>query len=535
MDRAAAAELRSYIGFTDADAAVLRCLGPIALPQFGAIADEFYALIRTHECTFALLRDEAQAQALRASLIVWLGELLTGPHDDEYVARRGRIGRVHVRVGLEGRILVAAMGRLRWALQRIASDAFADDPQACRDAPLAIARVCDLDLAILLDSYREDFVCRIEQAHDKEAGSGGEPLDRQRRPSDPSWDATNVAVFVVDSNAGLVFANRKAADLTGYAVDELASGNAFALLFGEQAGAVRSQWLATLNGAPVEMEAGLRTRAGKTRTMRWHAASQPRSAGDGSSVVVVGIDMTREREIERRARRNERLAATGALAAGLAHEIRNPLNGASLHLSVLDRTLARSPEVALAAREATDVLRAEIKRVSALLTDFLEVARPRPLALVDGDANEIARSVCALLDPQAAAQHKELTVEPFALPATAKLDVERIEQAVANLVRNGLDAVGEGGRVVIRVRRLPSHVEIDVVDDGRGVPDPNAAIFDAFYTTKERGTGLGLTIVHRVVSDHGGDVRFDSRPGSTVFTIRIPAEPAGVVARPREA
>lgn len=234
--------------------------------------------------------------------------------------------------------------------------------------------------------------------------------------------------------------------------------------------------------------------------------------------------MTKERELERRARQNERLAAAGALAAGLAHEIRNPLNGASLHLSVLDRSLARSPDVPPLAREATDVLRAEIKRLSGLVTGFLEVARPRPLARAAVDVNDLARSVAALLALEAEAQHKTLAIEPCPLPATAELDIERVKQVMINLVRNGLDAVGEGGRVVVRVRRLPHHVEIDVEDDGRGIPDPAAPIFDAFYTTKERGTGLGLSIVHRIATDHGGDVRFDSRPGSTVFTVRIPAD-----------
>ena len=83
--------------------------------------------------------------------------------------------------------------------------------------------------------------------------------------------------------------------------------------------------------------------------------------------------------------------------------------------------------------------------------------------------------------------------------------------------------MGEGGRVTLRVRRLPRDVEIDVIDDGPGIPDAGTPIFDAFFTTKEKGTGLGLSIVHRIVSDHGGDVSFASRPGATVFTVRLPA------------
>jgi signal transduction histidine kinase len=108
----------------------------------------------------------------------------------------------------------------------------------------------------------------------------------------------------------------------------------------------------------------------------------------------------------------------------------------------------------------------------------------------------------------------------------ARVDVERTKQVLVNLLRNALDAAKKGGAVTIRVRRLPDHVEMDVTDDGAGVPDPNAPIFDAFYTTKDRGTGLGLSIVQRIVADHRGEVSFTSRPGSTVFTVRLPAEPA---------
>jgi signal transduction histidine kinase len=76
--------------------------------------------------------------------------------------------------------------------------------------------------------------------------------------------------------------------------------------------------------------------------------------------------------------------------------------------------------------------------------------------------------------------------------------------------------------VTVRVRRVPHEIEVDVADDGAGIPDPDAPIFDAFYTTKDRGTGLGLSIVQRIVSDHGGDVAFSSRPGATTFTVRLP-------------
>jgi len=154
------------------------------------------------------------------------------------------------------------------------------------------------------------------------------------------------------------------------------------------------------------------------------------------------------------------------------------------------------------------------------------VSRPRPLQLTECDLNDLARGVRTLLSPEAEARRVSLVLEPFPFQVEARVDVERIKQVLVNLVRNALDAVKEGGTVTLRARRLPEHVEIDVADDGPGIPEPAAPIFDAFYTTKDKGTGLGLSIVQRIVNDHGGDVSFASRPGLTVFTVRLPAGPA---------
>ena len=157
------------------------------------------------------------------------------------------------------------------------------------------------------------------------------------------------------------------------------------------------------------------------------------------------------------------------------------------------------------------------------------MARPKPLARADCDLNDLVRAVGTLLSPEADSRSVKLRVEPSPLVAVASVDRERIKQVLVNLVRNGLEAVKEGGKVRIAVRRLPAHVALDVVDDGPGVADPKAPIFDAFFTTKDRGTGLGLSIVQRIVSDHGGDVSFDSRPGATTFTVRLPTAAQSVL------
>jgi PAS domain S-box-containing protein len=523
------AELRSYVGFTDGDARLLGRLRPFAQPHIRGIADEFYAVIRLHEGAFAVLKDEAQARRLHASLQVWIDELLSGPHDEPYAERHARIGHVHARVGLELRYMVGAMSRIRVALQRVASDVFVDDPQTSDAVRLALARACDLELGIMIESYKEDYVLRIERARAREKDALLAQLDERRRIFSDALEAADVAVLGFDASGRLAVANRATEQLTGYSADDLAAGDPFAMLFGERSSDVRARWLGGADpvGDGHAIEVDTLTRAGKKRVLRWHVAHHESREGGTTqtTTVVVGVDLTNERELERRARMNERLAATGVLAASLAHEIRNPLNGASLHVSVLERALARSADVSPAAREATEVLRAEISRLGALVTDFLEVARPSPLTRIECDANEIASSVGVLLAPEADARKVRLDVETCPFPATARLDAARTKQVLVNLVRNGLDAAREGGRVAVRVRRFPHDVEIDVADDGQGIADPNAPIFDAFYTTKEGGTGLGLAIVRRIVVDHGGDVTFESRPGSTVFTVRLPAEP----------
>ena len=172
------AELRSYVGLTDEDAALLARFRPMAAPNFSAIADDFYAVIRMHAGAYAVLKDEEQARRLHASLQVWLGELLSGTYDQAYVGRHARIGEVHVRVGLDLRYVVAAMSRVRVALQHLASDALLADPEVSLATRMAIARICDLDLAILLESYKDDLVGRLESSARQRAS--GHPVAARR-------------------------------------------------------------------------------------------------------------------------------------------------------------------------------------------------------------------------------------------------------------------------------------------------------------------------------------------------------------------
>jgi len=268
------------------------------------------------------------------------------------------------------------------------------------------------------------------------------------------------------------------------------------------------------------LSACLRTRSGKLRDVVW-SMSAKNGKGDGVVLLATGRDVTDEKAREERARQNERLAAIGSLAAGLAHEIRNPLNGAQLHVSFLKRAIVRgsAKEELL---EASNVVADEITRLANLVTEFLDFARPRPPELKPTSLMRALEHACGLVDGSAKAAGIQLICDLPASDVEFPADGAKLTQVLLNLLNNALEAGPKS--VSVRGRRGPRQIFIDVEDDGVGLPSPDAPIFDAFYSTKEGGTGLGLAISHRIVTDHGGTIDVSSQPGRTSFHICLPLE-----------
>ena len=260
-------------------------------------------------------------------------------------------------------------------------------------------------------------------------------------------------------------------------------------------------------------------KSGGARKVRWSRAEVSGVAG-APVVYAVGIDVTDEEEMLRRLLRAERLAAVGTLAAGLAHEVRNPLNSASLQLAVLERRLERG-ESAATTTPIARIIKSEIERLDRLVRDFLAFAKPSPIDRRPVDVAQLLAAVAGLIEPEAEASHVAVTVEASEGLAPAAGDPERLRQVVLNLTRNAVEAMHEhGGRLTLRARAAAETVELDVEDDGPGFAE-SLPVFDAFFTTKDQGTGLGLSLVHRIVSDHGGTIRVQSRPGRTCFTVAL--------------
>jgi signal transduction histidine kinase len=244
------------------------------------------------------------------------------------------------------------------------------------------------------------------------------------------------------------------------------------------------------------------------------------------AIMVLHYERDSQQKLVLRERRAQadRLLAMQTMSAGLAHEVRNPLNAAKLQLELLERRLHRqSGDPRLTG--PTELAQKEIERLTALLNEFLAFARPPELHTQEHDIVAIVRQVVEL--ERITAEKRGATLDLLAQPAPllGQVDAAKLHQLVLNLVRNACEAVSTGGHVTVHVSPSPgdAHCQIRVTDDGPGIPDHvRTRIYEPFFSTKEGGTGLGMSIVHSLVSLHGGAIDLQTGPDGTTFDVVIP-------------
>ncbi len=218
--------------------------------------------------------------------------------------------------------------------------------------------------------------------------------------------------------------------------------------------------------------------------------------------------------------RQEKLASLGELAAGVAHEIRNPLTAIKFRLYSLKKSLPAD----MGGNEDADVIGDEISRLERIVRDFLLFARPSEPELIIIPTQRIMQEVCDLLKPQLKKTSIELKIKPSE-PTWVRADTQQIKQVLINLIQNSADSIGHGGEITLATHNGSGQfVTLEVADNGKGIPpEVRERLFDPFFTTKEGGTGLGLPIAARIVEKHGGELRYQTHLNhGTVFSVVLP-------------
>lgn len=244
--------------------------------------------------------------------------------------------------------------------------------------------------------------------------------------------------------------------------------------------------------------------------------------------VLLARDLTLTRRMTEEKIESERLNALTLLAAGVAHELGNPLNSLNIHLQLLERKLRKtSPEAHSAVREQLDVARGEIKRLDFIIAQFLSAIRPTRPQLELEDLNQLIRDAARFLEPEIADRRISLKLELRSGLPLMRVDPGQMKQAFYNLIRNASQATPPGGLIKIRSDFTDYEATVTVADTGAGItPGQMGHLFEPFYTTKEKGTGLGLLIVRRIVREHGGEIGIESaEKKGTRITIHLPLGP----------
>lgn len=345
-------------------------------------------------------------------------------------------------------------------------------------------------------------------------------------------DSVGDGVIVLDSSGRVLLMNPFAEELAGIS-RRISRGQAFAALFRGDEQLLEIAEKSSTSGMSIsDHENIVLKRGGRITPLGVSASPLLLSDGTRAGTIILLRDLTNIRELEEAVRKSDRLSALGTLAAGLAHEIKNPLGGIRGAAQLLDMELAEDDEL----RDCTRVILKEVQRVNRIVEELLDLSSPRSLNLVGVNLHKILAHIVFL--EQQATEGKSIIFQRHLDPSIPAIlaDEGRITQLFLNLVKNAVEAVGDSGIIEISSRIVSEYsmtqkgerrsrmVAIEVKDNGAGMAaEALENLFTPFYTTKEKGTGLGLAICQKIVAEHRGMIRVESEAGrGTTVTILLP-------------
>ena len=351
-------------------------------------------------------------------------------------------------------------------------------------------------------------------------------LARERSVFEEVFNTLQEGILVVNDEGAIEYANASAQRLIGLGNDEIAGQTLWRLVPG-----LRSSLGSTLDEAGARGAAPVVAREfeltyPEPRVVRLYMVPFRASGGTpGRRYAVILSDVTKEKQSTEARIETERTSSILLLAAGVAHELGNPLNSLTIHLQLMERKLKKlkaSKEVASVA-ESVKICRDEVTRLDGIISNFLEAIRPRPPDLAEIDLNEVLTEVLRFQHRELADRGIQVEAETGELPVVLA-DRNQIKQVFFNLTKNAMEAMRPGGQLKIKSRADDESVVLLFGDSGSGIRQEDLVrLFQPYHTTKSGGHGLGLMIAQRIMRDHGGQIGIESKEGvGTIVTLQFP-------------
>ena len=350
-------------------------------------------------------------------------------------------------------------------------------------------------------------------------------LARERAMLETVFNTLQEGVLVITTDGEIDYANDAAAQLIGFKEEAGAAATLWRLVPGLRASLEGVSKRGKQDGGPV-MTREFELTYPQPRVVRMYMV--PFHEGDTGEqrFAIILADITSEKKSTEELIENEKTSSILLLAAGVAHELGNPLNSLTIHLQLIERKLKKlqnSKETGALA-DSIRICQGEVTRLDGIIRNFLEAIRPRPPDLSEVNIVEVIEDVLKFQEKEI--EDRGLTVDGE-LPASTPVimaDRNQLKQVFFNLIKNAMEAMQTGGNLGIRVRADDHSVYVRISDTGSGIKTEDLTkLFSPYHTTKVGGHGLGLMIVQRIIRDHGGHVGIESKEGSgTVVTLQFP-------------
>jgi len=324
------------------------------------------------------------------------------------------------------------------------------------------------------------------------------------------------SVVIADTGGNIEYVNSKFTSITGYLPGEVTGKNMFELVDGQPHDRAEQIWNVIKAGREWKKELLSKRKNNETYWNAVSIAPFKNAAGEITHFLRVAEDITERKRVEKEMARLEQLNLVGEMAAGIGHEIRNPLTTVSGFLQLLKRK-EKSAEYMVYYELMLD----ELNRANAIITEFLSMAKNKAVNKKRQNLNRILKNIIPLIEADAATRNNYVKIELKDIPDLF-LDEKEMRQLIFNLVRNGLEAMPAGGVLTISTYVEGNETVLAVRDQGKGIkPDVLEKIGTPFFTTKDCGTGLGLSVCFSIAGRHDAVINFDTGPAGTVFYVRF--------------